>query len=866
MTAVTVSALALTRVRSFFRTTGRIRQTLRTRQTLAIATLLLSACGVARATEATLVGDTFVSTAYANSNFGSLSNLYVSSSNTALLQFDLTSLPAGTTASQIGSATLTIYVNRVNTPGTITLQPITSAWAESSVTDATVPTLGAAVGTVNVTSGYEFYTIDVTSQVVSSVTASYNSLDVALSAAAASVVLDSKENDATGHPAQLNITLNAGAQGIQGPPGIQGPVASFQGGWSGTTAYTPGQAVSYNGSSYIAQAGSTGVTPGTNPSDWVVLAQSGTSFTYRNAWSASTTYNVNDVVSASDGSSYISLLAGNLNKQPAGNSNPSDWAVLAQVGAVGLTGATPAISVGSTTTGAAGTSASVAISGTYSAPILSFTVPQGVQGNTGNTGSTGPTGPPVNFKGNYVAGTAYVVGDAVFCASTCSTNGSSYIAMKANTNVDPPSDVSGSTGNWSLLASQGAIGLTGSTGATPAISVGSTTTGAAGTSASVAISGTSSAPILSFTVPQGIAATVNVGTVTTGAAGSSASVSNSGSTSAATLNFTIPQGAQGNPVSFKGGWSTGTAYNVGDAVICSTTCSTNGSSYIAMKANTSVDPSTDVAGNWSLLAAQGAAGTAGAAGSSFSYQGTYSATTAYTTGQVVLDSNGNSYVAKQGSTGATPSTSPSDWGEIAQAGVTGTPGTSITFNGAWSGSTTYSIGESVSYSGSSYISRVNSNLNLIPSSNPSDWSEIAQAGANGSGIHAVNFVTNIINPGTPSITYFFSPLSPSGTLPSSTAYSGNSVAMPVGCTISALNVGVSNNSSPGTDSSTVTVWRNGSVTLMTTTVNTSAGTPSASNEATSPTIVVAGGDTIALAFSETASSPVNQITIELVCQ
>lgn len=44
---------------------------------------------------------------------------------------------------------------------------------------------------------------------------------------------------------------------------------------------------------------------------------------------------------------------------------------------------------------------------------------------------------------------------------------------------------------------------------------------------------------------SGTAATVAVGTTTTGAAGSSASVTNSGSTSAAVFNFTVPQGATG---------------------------------------------------------------------------------------------------------------------------------------------------------------------------------------------------------------------------------------------------------------------------------------------------------------------------------
>lgn len=46
--------------------------------------------------------------------------------------------------------------------------------------------------------------------------------------------------------------------------------------------------------------------------------------------------------------------------------------------------------------------------------------------------------------------------------------------------------------------------------------------------------------------PQGDAATVSVGTTTTGAAGSSASVTNSGTSSAAVLNFTIPKGDKGD--------------------------------------------------------------------------------------------------------------------------------------------------------------------------------------------------------------------------------------------------------------------------------------------------------------------------------
>lgn len=47
--------------------------------------------------------------------------------------------------------------------------------------------------------------------------------------------------------------------------------------------------------------------------------------------------------------------------------------------------------------------------------------------------------------------------------------------------------------------------------------------------------------------PQGDAATVSVGTVSTGAAGSSAAVTNSGTSSEAVFNFTIPKGDAGSP-------------------------------------------------------------------------------------------------------------------------------------------------------------------------------------------------------------------------------------------------------------------------------------------------------------------------------
>lgn len=101
----------------------------------------------------------------------------------------------------------------------------------------------------------------------------------------------------------------------------------------------------------------------------------------------------------------------------------------------------------------------------------------------------------ISFKGAYDSGTAYNVNDVV------TSDGNAYIVTAATTGHEPPN-----ASYYSLLASKGDQGVKGDTGT---------------------------------------AATIAVGTVTTGAAGSDATVTNSGTTSAATFDFTIPKGDQG---------------------------------------------------------------------------------------------------------------------------------------------------------------------------------------------------------------------------------------------------------------------------------------------------------------------------------
>jgi hypothetical protein len=77
---------------------------------------------------------------------------------------------------------------------------------------------------------------------------------------------------------------------------------------------------------------------------------------------------------------------------------PQVWAMLAQAGSTGADGATgPAgtaatITIGTVTTGAAGTQASVTNTGTASAAVLNFIIPQGADGGTTTSSGTGTGG------------------------------------------------------------------------------------------------------------------------------------------------------------------------------------------------------------------------------------------------------------------------------------------------------------------------------------------------------------------------------------------------------------------------------------------------------------------------------------------
>lgn len=200
------------------------------------------------------------------------------------------------------------------------------------------------------------------------------------------------------------------------------------------------------------------------------------------------------------------------------------------------------VAVGTTTTGAAGTNASVVNSGTASAAVLNFTVPRGDKGEKGDKGDTG--------TGLTILGT-YATLSALQAAVTNPNVGDMY-----NVGSSAPYNIylwDGET--WKDQGQlQGAKGDKGDPGTAATVSVGTVSTGAPGSNAAVTNSGTESAAVFNFTIPRGndgasgVTPNIKAGTTTTLSAGSSATVTRrvGSPDSAPIFDFGIPKGDKGD--------------------------------------------------------------------------------------------------------------------------------------------------------------------------------------------------------------------------------------------------------------------------------------------------------------------------------
>jgi len=190
-----------------------------------------------------------------------------------------------------------------------------------------------------------------------------------------------------------------GAIGPQGPAGPEGP-AGPQGATGPAGAQGPPGAAGAQG-----PAGPAGQTGPTGPP-----------VAFQGDWQQPNSYNVGDAVFY-NGSSYISLVANNTGNEP--NNSPTQWALLAQQGATGaqgpqgLTGAMgPQGGVGPAgpqgPTGDAGPQGPAGPMG-----ATGPAGPQGAQGVAGATGAIGPQGPGVFARGPWQSGGGYALNDVV---------------------------------------------------------------------------------------------------------------------------------------------------------------------------------------------------------------------------------------------------------------------------------------------------------------------------------------------------------------------------------------------------------------------------------------------------------------------
>lgn len=214
---------------------------------------------------------------------------------------------------------------------------------------------------------------------------------------------------------------------------------------------------------------------------------------------------------------------------PAGSTGPQG-----PKGDTGSAGPAGTIEIGTVSTGEPGTSASVTNSGTASAAILNFTIPQGPKGDTGATGATGAAGPTGPQGPAGVAGPAGQDGSTPVVTAAATVDNNTGIpaveVVKTGTDAAPVftfnfSNLKGATGAQGPAGQDGADGADGADGTdgiTPAIAATATVDGLSMQNPTVTVSktGTDEAPVFNFAFSGLKGATGDTGaTGSTGATG-----------------------------------------------------------------------------------------------------------------------------------------------------------------------------------------------------------------------------------------------------------------------------------------------------------------------------------------------------------
>ena len=564
------------------------------------------------------------------------------------------------------------------------------------------------------------------------------------------------KDGADGTPGKDGLPGKDGADGKTGPAGPAGtPGAAgirWLGAWDVATAYVVRDGVSHKGSSYIATTSNTGSEPSATSTDWDTLAEIGgdgiqgekgdKALRWRGAWSASATYEVDDVVH-SDGDAWISVFR-HRNEKPSDAAEPADWAVLeskvwriesgrpagsrrmiisyANVAPWANPGLVMPKSTRVTINGRTyitdrdinshnasdrvyfftdATSGAVGTDFTFNNPV-SVAMPrfwglfvergaQGVpgpagpastKGDKGDTGPRGPAGPMgskgMNWRGPWVAHRSYDLDDVV------SNGGSSWIAIRphtSNNTLRPPSAT-----EWTLVVKTGDAGADGAAG----------TPGLPGKD---------------------------------GAKGDKGDPGADGKTGP--IGPVGPTGADGPGPTWRGTYVLNRRYEVDDLVFY------QGSTYRTYQAHTSSSSTPAPGGDaryWSDVAKKGDLGPG------FTWRRTWASSTTYRVDDVV-EYRGSAYICRKDHTSANTSipTLLVEWDVMSARGIqgptgpTGPTGPGFVYRGTWTIGTTYKTNDTVVLDGSWYIALTDhlaANVSK-PGRSTTHWDVVSAGGTKG---------------------------------------------------------------------------------------------------------------------------------------
>lgn len=166
-----------------------------------------------------------------NSHLGSAKNASISiqrlhgaHEDQGFVKFDLSPLPPD---SQIERAILRLWSNKVQKAGTLRLHEVLADWHEDTIHTNQLPPTSPAFDSLVIGKDdkNQFITIDVTTIIqrwIDNPAMNFGLALVSDQTDPLQIELDSKENQYTSHPMEIEVTLLPGL-GSEGPPGLQGP-------------------------------------------------------------------------------------------------------------------------------------------------------------------------------------------------------------------------------------------------------------------------------------------------------------------------------------------------------------------------------------------------------------------------------------------------------------------------------------------------------------------------------------------------------------------------------------------------------------------------------------------------------------------